>query len=81
MSKPIYRARLTTKKGDYRVREFASQVNAIKWATQMVNEGATGYIERQSYAPGFMGGARTEAVWHSDQAVKKCDVALIAEAA
>lgn len=79
MSKPIYRARLTTKKGVYRVREFASEKNAVKWATQQVNEGATGYIERQSYAPGFMGAARTEVVWHSDS-VEKCRPAPVAEA-
>jgi hypothetical protein len=66
MSKAIYRARMTTKKGVYRVRESASEKSAIKWATQMVNEGAVGYIERQTYAPGFMGAARTEVVWHSD---------------
>jgi hypothetical protein len=75
MSKSLYRARLTMKNGDYRVREFASQKNAERWAKQqVVNLGATGYIERQSYAPGFMGGARTEVVWHSDS-VQKCSTA------
>lgn len=81
MSKPIYRARLTMKNGDYRVREFASQKNAERWAKQQVcNLGATGYIERQSYAPGFMGACRTESVWHSDS-VAKCSSELSAEAA
>jgi hypothetical protein len=66
--KPLYRARMTTKKGAYRVREFASEKNAIRWATRMVNEGATGYIERENTNGSTY--RNHQPVWHSDQLVE-----------
>lgn len=71
MSKSTYRARLTTKKGAYRVREFASLKNAIRWAKQQViNEGCTGYIEESYMTPGFNGMLRTIPRWHHTEALE-----------
>jgi hypothetical protein len=81
MSKPLYRARLTMPNGDYRVREFASEKNAIRFAKMQVNNyGATGYIERQVSSRASITGMSITAIWHSDS-VEKCRPELAAEAA
>lgn len=74
MSKPIYRARITTKKGVYRVRESASSKSAIAFAKQLANEGGSGYVEKQHFVAGM---SRTEVIFHTDEHVEGCRSALL----
>jgi hypothetical protein len=74
MSKATYRARITTKKGDYRVREFLSLKNATRYAQQLVNEGGYGYIERIANGRNFV-------VWNGGNgSAEKCSSAEMAAA-